>query len=112
MEHYIFDEIIFKNSKYKIYFDDHDEVKYTYNEVSRETIDAYIRKLISFLEYQLADFQYDLYKRKNGYVYKFEDYIVTGRTLANSIRKSKITISESNLVMLQLIFSKIVNDSS
>ena len=106
LEKYIFEEIIFKKAKYKIYFEDHDEVTFNYTEVNIDTLHEYIHKLIEFLETELADFQYDLYTRMNGVVTRFEEYIITGKLLASYMRRSNISVSEGQMNMLQYLFEQ------
>lgn len=109
MEEYIFNEILFKNKKIFLYFEDHDEVKYNYDDVTVENIKDYINRVIKYVEEDLHDYRYDfvrIKKIKNTNRYKKtvdEESDYTGKRVSEIIKTYEINITDADILSLNLI---------
>lgn len=108
MENYIFNEILFKNKKIKLFSDDFNELKFIYNDINNDTIKLYINNLINLLDNDLNDYEFDVYKYKKGNINSIDKYI-TGNMVSNIIKNDNIIINDNDINNLKLIKFSLYN---
>jgi hypothetical protein len=108
MENYIFNEILFKNKKIKLFSDDFNELKFIYNDINNDTIKLYINNLINLLDNDLNDYEFDVYKYKKGNINSIDKYI-TGNIVSNIIKNDNIIINDNDINNLKLIKFSLYN---
>jgi len=108
MENYIFNEILFKNKKIKLFSDDFNELKFIYNDINNDTIKLYINDLINLLDNNLNDYEFDVYKYKKGNINSIDKYI-TGNMVSNIIKNDNIIINDNDINNLKLIKFSLYN---